>query len=51
VQPVDFTSISGAVFAAKEPEDCLKDPLLPNDYLSRWYAQSMDAALSLRAGN
>lgn len=51
VQLVDFTSISGAVFAAKEPKDCLNDPLHPNDYLSRWYAQSMVAALSLRAGN
>ena len=51
VQLVDFTSISGAVFAAKEPKDCLNDALHPNDYLSRWYAQSMVAALSLRAGN
>jgi lysophospholipase L1-like esterase len=46
VQLVDMTSISGAVFAAKSPRDCLNDPLHPNDYLSRWYAQSMVAALS-----
>ncbi|HEX4311305.1 MAG TPA: glycosyl hydrolase [Acidobacteriaceae bacterium] len=46
VQLVDMTAISGAVFAAKEPRDCLNDPLHPNDYLSRWYAQSMVAALS-----
>ncbi len=46
VQLVDMTAISGAVFAAKKPKDCLNDPLHPNDYLSRWYAQSMVAALT-----
>jgi len=45
VQLVDITAISGAVFAAKAPRDCINDPLHPNDYLSRWYAQSMVAAL------
>lgn len=45
VQVVDMTAISGALFAAKAPKDCLNDPLHPNDYLSRWYAQSMMAAL------
>jgi lysophospholipase L1-like esterase len=46
VQLVDMTAISGAVFAAKEPRDCLNDPLHPNDYLARWYAQSLLAALA-----
>ncbi len=46
VQLVDMTAISGAVYAAKAPRDCLNDPLHPNDYLSRWYAQSLLAALS-----
>lgn len=46
VQLVDMTAISGAIFAAKEPRDCLNDPLHPNDYLSRLYAQSMVAALT-----
>ncbi len=46
VQLVDMTAISGAVFAAKKPKDCLNDPLHPNDYLARWYAQSMIAALT-----
>jgi lysophospholipase L1-like esterase len=46
VQLVDMTAISGAVYAAKAPKDCLNDPLHPNDYLSRWYAQSMMAALT-----
>lgn len=45
VQLVDMTDISGAVFAAKEPKDCMNDPLHPDDYLSRWYAQSVTAAL------
>jgi lysophospholipase L1-like esterase len=46
VQLVDMTAISGAVYAAKAPKDCLNDPLHPNDYLTRWYAQSMVAALT-----
>lgn len=46
VQLVDMTTISGTVFAAKSPKDSLNDPLHPNDYLSRWYAQSAVAALS-----
>lgn len=46
VQFVDMTAISGAVYAAKAPRDCLNDPLHPNDYLSRWYAQSLIAALA-----
>ncbi len=50
VQLVDMTAISGAVFAAKAPRDCLNDPLHPNDYLSRWYAQSLVAALAPEAG-
>lgn len=50
VQLVDMTAISGAVFAAKAPRDCLNDPLHPNDYLSRWYAQSMVAALTPEPG-
>ena len=45
VQLVDMTNISGAVYAAKSPKDCLNDPLHPNDYFARWYAQSLIAAL------
>jgi len=45
VQFVDMTKISEWVFAAKKPKDCLNDPLHPNDYLARWYAQSLAAAL------
>jgi lysophospholipase L1-like esterase len=45
VQCVDMTGISEWLYAAKKPKDCLNDPLHPNDYLARWYAQSVVAAL------
>jgi lysophospholipase L1-like esterase len=50
VQFVDMTAISEAIYAAKKPKDCLNDPLHPNDYLSRWYAQSLVAALDPASG-
>jgi lysophospholipase L1-like esterase len=50
VQFVDLTAISEAVYAAKKPKDCLNDPLHPNDFLARWYAQSLVAALDPAAG-
>jgi lysophospholipase L1-like esterase len=46
VQFADMTAISESVYAAKKPKDCLNDPLHPNDYLARWYAQSLVAALA-----
>ena len=42
---VDMTAISEWVYAAKKPKDCINDPLHPNDYLARWYAQSLAATL------
>ena len=45
VQFVNMTAISEAVYADKSPKDCLNDPLHPNDYFARWYAQSLVAAL------
>jgi lysophospholipase L1-like esterase len=45
VQFVDVTGISELVYAAKKPKDCLNDPLHPNDYFARWYAQCLAAAL------
>ena len=50
VQFVDMTAISECVYAAKKPKDCLNDPLHPNDYLARWYAQSLIAALDFSSG-
>ena len=50
VQFVDMTAISEWVYAAKKPKDCMNDPLHPNDYFARWYAQSLAAALDLPSG-
>jgi lysophospholipase L1-like esterase len=50
VQFVDMTAISEWVYAAKKPKDCINDPLHPNDYLARWYAQSIVAALDPSSG-
>jgi lysophospholipase L1-like esterase len=50
VQFVDMTAISEWVYASKKPEDCLNDPLHPNDYFARWYAQSLVAALDPASG-
>ena len=50
VQFVDMTAISEAIYAAKKPKDCLNDPLHPNDFLARWYAQSLVAALDSISG-
>jgi hypothetical protein len=44
VQFVDVTGISELVYAAKKPKDCLNDPLHPNEYFARWYAQCLAAA-------
>ncbi|MCX6896795.1 MAG: glycosyl hydrolase, partial [Verrucomicrobia bacterium] len=46
IQLVDMTGISEAVYTLKKPKDCLNDPLHPNDFLARWYAQSLVAALA-----
>jgi hypothetical protein len=40
-----MTALSEALYAAKKPKDCLSDPLHPNDFLARWYAQCLVAAL------
>ncbi len=46
---LDMTTLTGALFAAKAPKDFLADPLHPNDFLARWYAQSIVALLDSRA--
>jgi lysophospholipase L1-like esterase len=50
VEFVDMTAISELVYAAKKPKDCLNDPLHPNDYFARWYAQSLAAAFDPAPG-
>ena len=42
---LDMTAITGALYAAKNPKDILADPMHPNDYLARWYAQGLVALL------
>ena len=42
---LDMTAISGSLFEAKAPKDLLGDPLHPNDFLARWYAQGVAATL------
>jgi lysophospholipase L1-like esterase len=48
VQFVDMTAVSEWVYAAKNPRDCVNDPLHPNDYFARWYAQCLVATLNPR---
>jgi len=45
VAMLDMDSISAALAAAKKPKDLISDPLHPNDFLARWYAQSLVALL------
>ena len=37
-----------AIYRRKKAKDCLVNPLHPNDYLARWYAQSLTALLKKR---
>jgi lysophospholipase L1-like esterase len=38
---LDMYSISNAVHHRKKAKDCLANPLHPNDYMARWYAQGL----------
>jgi len=40
---LDMYSISDALYHRKKAKDCLVNPLHPNDYMARWYAQGMAA--------
>ena len=42
---LDMYQISGEVYRLKKAKDCLANPLHPNDFLARWYAQVLTAAL------
>jgi lysophospholipase L1-like esterase len=46
VQMLDMNAISGALFAAKKPKDLIANPLHPNDFLARWYAQGLIALMT-----
>lgn len=43
---VDMYAISSFIYDRKKAKDCIANPLHPNDYLARWYAQALSAALS-----
>jgi lysophospholipase L1-like esterase len=45
VRVLDMHALSVALFAAKKPKDFLSNPMHPNDFLGRWYAQSLVATL------
>ena len=38
---LDMTTLSGFIYRYKKAKDCIANPLHPNDYLARWYAQAM----------
>ncbi len=42
---LDMYSISDWLYQQKKAKDCLVNPLHPNDWLARWYAQGMMAML------
>lgn len=42
---LDMDAISGALTTTKKPKDLISDPLHPNDFLARWYAQGLMALL------
>jgi beta-galactosidase len=43
----DMTTLSDAIYQRKKAKDCIVNPLHPNDYLARWYAQGMLATLGV----
>ncbi len=38
---LDMTNLSDVIYRRKKAKDCIVNPLHPNDYLARWYAQGM----------
>lgn len=38
---LDMYAISDAIYHHKKAKDCISNPLHPNDYLARWYAQGL----------
>jgi len=46
----DMTTLSGVIYGRKKAKDCIANPLHPNDYLARWYAQAMLATVGGATG-
>ncbi|MES1249040.1 MAG: SGNH/GDSL hydrolase family protein, partial [Chitinophaga rupis] len=44
---LDMTTLSDTLYHRKAPKDFLANPLHPNDFLARWYAQSLAATLEM----
>lgn len=42
---LDMYAISSFIYDRKKAKDCIVNPLHPNDYLARWYAQGLSALL------
>jgi len=42
---LDMTSLSDAIYCHKQAKDCIVNPLHPNDYMARWYAQGLSQLL------
>jgi RNA polymerase sigma factor (sigma-70 family) len=40
---LDITDISDVLYREKKAKDCMVNPLHPNDYMARWYAQGLVA--------
>ncbi len=38
---LDMTTLSDAIYHLKKAKDCIENPLHPNDYMARWYAQGL----------
>ena len=40
---LDMTTLSRYLYQYKKAKDCIANPLHPNDYLARWYAQALSS--------
>lgn len=38
---LDMNTLSGFIYQRKKAKDCIVNPLYPNDYMARWYAQGL----------
>jgi hypothetical protein len=47
VAVMDMTTLSDAIYKRKKARDCIVNPLHPNDYLARWYAQAVLATVGI----
>jgi lysophospholipase L1-like esterase len=49
VATLDMTDLTAALYARKQAKDFLTNPMHPNDFLARWYAQGLVALLDAPA--